>query len=411
MILFLFIIDLLFLYLISSLNTPYYIELTFILIVINLIVILYLYIITVRNFKILFIVFTALSIRIVFLILNMFYGFTLPHDGTDTEYFNFRAENFLMDLKNGDLRDSYISFLGIVYLFTENNRLFGQFVNILLFLGTFFYLYKSLILLHIGNKYVYLSLIVLSFFPQSIIFSVILLRESFILFLCTLSIYLWIKFFKKQNIIYLISSIFVILFMSTVHSGMIVLLLPIIILSVIYSFSENKFKMSMTNIIILVVTLLISIVPISIFFESIFSKFINYTSDRDLYVALSTTKGESAYLESLNYSNIFDVLLFSPLKFLYFYVSPIPFDWRSMVDAFSFLFDSSLYLFAIVYSIINFKIIKSNPVTILLLLMIVFFGIVFGYGTSAAGTAIRHRYKVISIIILLIALIQKGKKA
>nr|WP_316046727.1 hypothetical protein [Planococcus glaciei] len=81
--------------------------------------------------------------------------------------------------------------------------------------------------------------------------------------------------------------------------------------------------------------------------------------------------------------------------------SPLPLDWRGMGDIVSFFFDSSVYLFLVGATI--FGLVKSdmpirNKIFILLFLIVTVF--VYSYGTQAAGTAMRHRNKIIPLLLI-----------
>src|SRR5699024_839958 len=81
----------------------------------------------------------------------------------------------------------------------------------------------------------------MAFFPHSIIFSSILLRESLISMLIVISLYFFIKWFKKGNFIYALISILFILLASALHSAVIGVVIGYIFAFVFYIRSIAKF--------------------------------------------------------------------------------------------------------------------------------------------------------------------------
>lgn len=83
----------------------------------------------------------------------------------------------------------------------------------------------------------------------------------------------------------------------------------------------------------------------------------------------------------------------------------MPLDWRGIFDIISFFLDSSFYLFTLIYAMNGLK--KNNRnknLSIILIISILATSYIFGIGVSNAGTAIRHRQKIISLFIILLSI-------
>lgn len=110
-------------------------------------------------------------------------------------------------------------------------------------------------------------------------------------------------------------------------------------------------------------------------------------------------KGGSDYLLWLPVSSMSDAIVFSPFKMFYFLLSPVPWEWRGIQDILAFFIDSIWYL------ILCWGIYKSKPNAfntlkrglIMSLLTVVF---IFGIGVTNSGTAMRHRAKLLSFIVV-----------
>ena len=130
--------------------------------------------------------------------------------------------------------------------------------------------------------------------------------------------------------------------------------------------------------------------------DSKFSKFLGPSAFDSLYETLEYTRGGSAYLVNLKVNSFFDVILYSPIKFLYFLFSPMPWNWRGISDISTFIMDSIVYLYLLVIVLKNKKnnIVKSFGLCFLVL------AFVFGLGTYTAGAAARHRYNVLPFLLV-----------
>ena len=110
-------------------------------------------------------------------------------------------------------------------------------------------------------------------------------------------------------------------------------------------------------------------------------------------------------MSSLNGLTGIVALLVAPLKMFYFMFSPIPLDWRGFGDIASFMFDSSIYVFlvgATIYGLFKSDMPLRNKIFILLFIGITV--LVYSYGTQTAGTAMRHRNKIIPLLLITFAI-------
>ena len=126
--------------------------------------------------------------------------YSLPNSGADTEMFYRMSVLISNNLSmigttNGGM---YSNILGIIFSLIGPQRVFGQYLNVLLGISTVFMLYKILENLDINTMIKRIVVIVATFFPNSIIFSAIFLREIFTTLFVSVSLYYFIKWFKKK---------------------------------------------------------------------------------------------------------------------------------------------------------------------------------------------------------------------
>jgi hypothetical protein len=157
-----------------------------ILVAFNSLMILFFIFIGIKNNTAKFLLFLYFLLRLVLLYID-FYGKELVnilHSGGDSERFYLWAIDISKDLSmlSEISYTNYTSFLGILYWIIGDQRLFSQYINVILGIWSIFIFYKILDLFKLKdtNKLFFLALYGL--YPQNIIFSSILLREALIQF-------------------------------------------------------------------------------------------------------------------------------------------------------------------------------------------------------------------------------------
>lgn len=374
-----------------------------------------------KNVTLGIILYIAFILRFLVMIIDV-YGSQLliiPHSGNDTENFlNFglRVAQDLTLLKEEIYGGMYTKFLGIILFIGPESRIIPQYINILLSISSLLLLINALKKLSIPKSSITTLICVFTFFPHSIIFSSILLRESLISFLIMVALYFLVKWYKNGRIYYSIFSLLLSFIAASIHSGVIGLLVGQLFLFLFYNHSIKKLNFTIISILKFLIILLFSIVILGVGVDnlSFFDKFTQYVDDiDDVYsVANGSNIGNSSYLESLSIDSFSTLILYLPVKFIYFISSPLPWDWRGFNDIFSFSLDSIFYIISFIFMIKNYKKnIKHKPLYIALLISLISILLIFSTGISNAGTAMRHRYKVFFLILIILGLItNKNRK-
>lgn len=347
----------------------------------------------------------AFIFRFVLLLVDYLQIIILPGSGADSEVFHQIAVDNQASSEI-EFYTNYEVFLTALYAITDCSRLFAQYLNLIMGLFTIYWLNKAMIIAQIDSIIRYKCLKCLAFLPNVAIFSVILLREAWIeLFIC-ISVYYFVKWFnERKGYKNLAASFACVIAASWMHEGCIALLLGYMICTFVYDRRTTCVHFSRYSIVALGVIALISIVLI-IYADAFFGKlgqFVGLSSGEVMESVMGiseSVEAESTYLTWLSYSNPVHLILFVPLKMFYFLYSPIPFDWRGIMDVIAFLMDSLIYLFLsykIVMTSIPNKRIRNLRAFLLVAFLITTF--MFSMGTIAAGTAIRHRAKILSILL------------
>ena len=250
-------------------------------------------------------------------------------------------------------------------------------------------------------------LLIAVLFPNSIIMSSIFLRESFPTFFIAISILCFVKWMNDYKQINFIGAIIFLLIASIFHSAVIGISMGYIFSYLLYDYKTNRFKFSIKTIFLFALVILVVFTLYFKFNDLIFSKFKGVEGIDDILEKASRPgQGGSGYLKEITLTNPIQIFIYGPIRSLYFIGSPVPFDWRGLSDVLTFITDSLLYLGTIFLFIKNYRYIKRNkPLIISLFVMILGVTFIFGIGVGNAGTAMRHRQKLIVPFLSLLSLV------
>jgi hypothetical protein len=141
------------------------------------------------------------------------------------------------------------------------------------------------------------------------------------------------------------------------------------------------------------------------FGETLFAKFNRVENVDDVFdVADSYSVGDSAYNIQIKTGNTFvDLVINTPIRMFLFIASPLPWQWRGLNDLIAFVFSALFYIYC--YATAR-KALKQNledkTLIIGLLTICIASMLIFSWGVSNAGTALRHRDKFITDYLLLL---------
>ena len=144
--------------------------------------------------------------------------------------------------------------------------------------------------------------------------------------------------------------------------------------------------------------------------DALFGKFARVESAEDIVgTAEYYDNGGAAYNAGFAINNTaLNLIVNTPIRMLYFVVSPMPWDWRGLQDIIAFFFSSTVFGYAYYSSIVNLKKKLGTKEKRTLILSFLIFALcsaaVFAWGVSNSGSALRHREKFLFIYIVLIGL-------
>lgn len=345
----------------------------------------------------------ALFARIV-LVFTDVYLFRLPDTGKDDDGFYRNAFQSYISGESFDFKVYGTYFTYVLYLLMHiigTSRIGVQFINVIFSMISLMAIVDILKILKVDIKFKKIILFFMCFMPYIMFSNSILRRDTLISVLTVLSIKNFIKWIYNKKIKYCIISCFYIILAALFHAAVVFTFAIYLTFYFLYNHKIQKVKFAGTG---YLKTIIISIIVVlfGIYFLSNFnSKFSHIDSMEVIYSNVNESRGGSVYLKNVKISTISQLLIWAPVKFVYFIFSPMPWNFRNILDVATFLMDSSVYLFLLL-QYIKSKNKKSSSKWLFLCFLIV--GLVFSLGTFNSGTAIRHRYNILPFLIIIYAI-------
>jgi hypothetical protein len=350
------------------------------------------------------ILFIAFLLRIVLLFIDNFW-FRLPQGGADTESFDRWAYNiylywpytFLETISNGTYVFSTIG--AFIYSIFGREPMIWAFCMLLFGVGTVYNIHRGVYLITENYKIANRAAWIACFFPNLAVLSVLVLREAPIHYFLTLAILYMIKYLKNKTSISLLLFFVFGLIGSIFHSGVFAIFFGFLFFQLILNSESGFFKKIIVATICIIGLYYINITGIGLSkFGGSFEEGIETLQSGGRQLA---AHAGSNYPEWLRIRGDFTDLLLLPVRLIAFYFAPlIPF----MVRTFSHLPGILDALFYLIIFFIIFKrrgILFKNKMCKSIISIVFALTIVFSLGASNFGTNIRHRAKVLPIILML----------
>ena len=346
--------------------------------------------------------------RFLVLFINKFYPLPFAHDNADADSFHRTAINIsnnLSLLKTSVYGGSYSKALGILYYLIGPNRFFIESIYSMLSISTIYYIFN------ICNKYIGIkennkcSLLyyLLVLFPQGLLYSISIRREALIVYFVILSLYFCIKYIHTRKQIDFIMTYIPLILASTLHAGILFIAIGYILLMSFYNKKTEKLNITTKKVMYFIIIGILSIFIFAKYGNIIAPKISNIDEEKIISTYEKNSRGGSAYLGGKEINNTKDIIVYTSAKIVYFLFSPMLWDCRGINDYISVLLDSSIYMILILSIIINIKYAKGKKraIAIMLLIGLSISILAFAIGTSNAGTAMRHRYKLFDYIVFI----------
>lgn len=356
----------------------------------------------------------ALIVRVLLLLVGH-YITPLPGGNFDAEYFERKAwemgqEGFSSVLSNFSFHPLrfFSSIHAIPYSLFGRSILMGQSITLLFGMGTVFFGWKLANILwdnRVANKVGWS----IALFPSLILYSVLFLREAYISFFLLIAIYGAVSWVKNNSYKSLTLSLIGFMMATLFHGSMFVgaLVFLIILISsyskiLLNSLLDLKINFRILPIFLIFVFILGFYISnkISIPYIGDFKKSINMQSiitRTNVYA-----QGGAAWPEWTKINSEIELVYKAPIRSIYFLFSPFPWDIKKYEHLIG-LMDSFLYMYLVFLILCNFKVIWKDPALKVILIILLSYVFVYGFGVGNFGTALRHKTKFTFMFILLAA--------
>lgn len=358
------------------------------------------------------IIYLALSVRIILLFIGQYID--LPDSTSDAENFEFYAWQFGKDgfmnlfthFRGPD--PFFISWIiAIPYSLLDRSELMAESISLLFGMGS---VYLGWIVANkIWNKDIANKVgMTIALFPSLILYSVLIMRETYIVFFLLLALYgvvTWTKTDSFKSIIITMAGFFMATFFhgAMIIGGIVFFLIVFLVnikkmFKLLIKFRLNfKFLIYLSSIAGLVFYILTKVhIP---YLESF-----DYATNLSTLFQKTTinTKGDASWPTWLIISSPVEMFYKLPLRSIYFMYAPFPWD-VSQARHLAGMLDSFLYIYLTFLIFKNKKNIWRDPALRVFLIILIFYIIVFAIGAGNFGTGIRHRSKFVVLFILLAA--------
>ncbi|OME62300.1 hypothetical protein BSK59_02180 [Paenibacillus odorifer] len=377
----------------------------FLFLVLCTLVVFFISLIAGRNAEISKIIYIGFALRLITLVAIGFFGI-LPYtyDSGWDEIAQHLLVNWHSGVWDGAFIESpnvrYYTFLvTAVYYIFGYNPIFMMLLNVLWGTLTIVVIYSIANLLF-DKKSAIISASLIAFWPTHIMFSAMNMRDSLAVLLMVLFILNFLKWIKTPNLPLLLSVLLLIIGNTMIRSQNAVIIsvvaIPIIFY---YLFKRSDPYLKPIYIMVGIVGVLGAVAAM---FALGYSSYldINYITREMNYRA----DGGAAYLTSLNYTSWLDVLLYLPLRFIYFLFSPFLWDVGNISQALAAIEGLILMVMSAVILRKRKMIGKITKNKHLLWAFVIFCIIGLGANSiidSNSGTAVRHKLQYLSVIFVL----------
>lgn len=384
-----------------------------------IIIAIWLFFVIKKNNSILNFLLVAFLLRSSCLLLDQYF-ITLPDSTADAVRYEFRAFSYS---KNDGLKiifnlfqdDSFFisRIISIFYTLLDRSPMMAKAFSVWMGVGSVYLIYKLAFELW-GQRAAIKAGWVAALFPSLILYSAIILKESYIIFFFIYGLIGCVLFIKEKKISNFIQACFGLLVVSIINGAMIFGIITFLIY-VLFDLVRKKNFLIYKNKILTVLLSLVILLPIYFYVTGHYAipKYGNFEKLTDIENILnkiafssrnSTQFGASgaAYPEWLIPKNLEEIIYLSPIRMIYFLYSPFPWDIKRLSHLVGLL-DSLLYIYLSICFWKNRKKCFQDPSLRFLILVFMISIFIYCWGVGNFGTGIRHRSKFVGILLALVA--------
>jgi len=311
---------------------------------------------------------------------------------------------------------TYSMLIGMVYYLVGRSPLLVRVINVLFSTMIVLNVFRIALLVWEDKQIARTAAWIVVFFPSLILFGVTILREAFLVYLFTVSILYLIAYTRDHRISNLFKSLIALLMVINLNSGFFLILIVPVFLLIKNSMEllvEKKGIKLLYVFVIFIILLIATIVFINSFINvSIIGGLkVSSLTDFTIFERISSfqnvaARGRTEYLVGKTINSPVLLLIWLPIRIIYFLFMPFPWFWKNLLDILGGV-DAVLYFWIIFYSfrgLFQKKSMFFNYTTLWIIILTAGIGIsIFAMGTSNYGTAWRHRTVFTFLFVILAA--------
>jgi hypothetical protein len=371
-----------------------------------------LWISTIEDKRLRYLLLVLLLIRIILAIIQAYSSVNLPGAGVDSVTFESHgwrnAQALLNGTEGGKSSGAYFFswWIGIIYYYFGRIPFIVLLINVIVSLVTIYLVYRTALFVTNSQNTSWLAALLFAIIPTINSYSAILLRETFIYFFLALFMYSFIVWMNSGNLVYVLVSFCALAVAGMLHGPIYFVIAILIIYVMFYNPKTDSFKVSKSQAIMVLLLLILSVYMVG--------DLIKYQLPRDISSIVTPEHirkvlekkniGRTTYLENLVPNSFFDLIWQTPIRMIYFLFAPFPWVVETRADLYG-LIDVSIYIALIFFCLAGAKSLwKSQKKAVIAVLAVVIMLVgMFSWGTTNYGTAWRHRQKMASFIVVLAA--------
>lgn len=307
----------------------------------------------------------------------------------------------------------YVWLMSVLYAIFGRSRFMIQSINVTL--GTLMLVSAAQIAWRLSNDVKVSRQVawIIALFPSLICFSAILMREVAVAYPLTVAVLYLTRWYQERRPTQMFFALLMLIVSMSFHSGAAAVLV-VAGLWIAGNWLKNLVTLRFEHIGRNTIALLVGIGAIAAVLSSGFGLYKFQGLEEGGLAALSGRQdnfshGRAVYLQDLRAETPSDVVLQAPIRLVYFLFAPFPWMLSEVSDLFGIV-DAALFLYLVLRAIARRKSLRTNPATLLVLGIVGTMAMTFAAGVSNYGTALRHRNKMLPILIAASAAIPSARR-
>lgn len=342
---------------------------------------------------------TGYILRIIYMLLNI-YGrevIPIPNINSDCEGFFVVASLHYQNME-APLYSYYPYIINTLFQFFGLNRVVAQYANTIVWAMGVFLLIRMCDRFALSDRAKTLVLFLIALWPNYILATMQLQRESLIAFFNMLAFYYLIEWLESRKNGWLIISFLAAIPAAMLHSASMAIWGANAVVIAIWNQKKQKAAISIKTVVIIAVALvgiiLLFYSPLNaLLFSYMRIDEISWKSIYEFYT-WAFVEGGSDYLRNMQVNNVWQFVGATIIRMLYFMIAPVPWEWTRVQDVVAFFMDGAIHVALFVLLVrcwIKTRNHKKRAYMLFGFLYVLAFAGIFCWGTSNAGTAMRHR--------------------